>query len=274
MFADDKNVLIGQEELLTNLNKYTIDTFPHSILLEGESGCGKHTLCRIIADKFNIDLVNLNSTSDKDDFDEIQFRPYPCLYVIDLTSTLMKYQNSILKLLEEPPQNAFIICLCLSTKKVLPTILNRCIVWSFAKYTVETLSAFTYGYADNEKEIALSIFDTPGKILWGVDKKLAKISLLVSDIINRIGRASIPNVLSIADKIAFNNEKDKYELDVFIELLLHQLFERIKCGDTVLWLEAYKNVVAMKEQINNCISKQRTFDGCLISLYEVLHANN
>ena len=52
MSADFQNAIIGQTKLLNKINALNIDSLPHSILMIGDLGCGKHTLCKYIANKF------------------------------------------------------------------------------------------------------------------------------------------------------------------------------------------------------------------------------
>ena len=76
MPTDSKNAIIGQDELLARINSYTIDTLPHAILLEGDVGCGKHTLCKYMGERFNLEVQELKDNSERKDLDEIFFNPY------------------------------------------------------------------------------------------------------------------------------------------------------------------------------------------------------
>ena len=273
MLTVSKDAIIGQDRLIDHINSYNIDTFPHSILLEGPVGCGKHTLCYAIGDALGLEVVELNSNAERKDVDTIQTKPYPCLYVIDITDVIPKFQNSILKILEEPPAGAFIICLCITRHAVLPTIRNRCAIWTFDRYLKDVLAKFvSSSYSTDDREIALSIFNTPGKIIKNQYCSLMPIKSLVLDILNRLGRASVPNILSIADKIAFKNEKGKIDLSVFMDALLYEAFNKVVNEPSVTkYQRVYQVISEMNRRVSNCISKQRTFEGYLIKLYEVLN---
>ena len=274
MFTDSANaIIIGQDKLLSLINSYTIDTLPHSILLEGEVGCGKHMLCNYIGNKFNLEIIELKDNDDRKDVDDIQFKPYPCLYVVDFVGVIPKFQNSILKVLEEPPAGAFLICLCESKEMVLPTIVNRCTLIHFNKYSREILSKFTDNYTDeSNKEIALNTFNTPGKILASAEQPLSDMYKLAVDMLNRFSMASIPNVLSIGDKIAFKNEKNKFDLDSFMRILLVEAYYRTVESQDIKNINAYKFISETIYKLNFSISKQKYFDYFLIGLKEVLNA--
>ena len=271
MFTDSTHELIGQDSLLETLNKYTIDTLPHAILLEGAFGCGKHTLCHIVGEKFGLEVVELTSNEDRKDIDEIQLKPFPCLYIIDITNVIPKFQNSILKILEEPPAGAFLFCLCLSKNKVLPTILNRCVAWSFKKYSKAILLPFVTKFDVADREIALNVFDTPGKLLSGLEQPLNKMYVVANDVVNRIGSASIPNVLSISDKMAYKNEKDKFNLDTFVSVLKYCSCQKVVNSLDKYFIKLYNIICEMQSALDLCLSKQRTFEGYLIRLHEVVH---
>ena len=270
MSTNGKNAIIGQDALLSKINGYTIDTLPHAILLEGKVGCGKHLLCNYIAEKFNLELVELTTNEDRKDIDSIVFNPSPSLYVVDLTTVLPKFQNSMLKILEEPPDNVFFVCLCTSKSMVLKTILNRCVHFSFSRYSKDILEIFAWEYSETNANIALRLYDTPGKILKKKDQPFEKIHDMAVDVVNRIGNASYPNVLSISNKLAFKNEKNKYDIDTFVQALRVGVYDRILTDSDAIWTRAYDVIKEMQERLSNCIYKQRTFDGYLVRLKEVL----
>ena len=61
----------------------------------------------------------------------------PKIYIIDSSTISIKEQNIILKFVEEPLKNSYIIIL--KNSKLLPTILNRCQKWKFEAYSKEEL---------------------------------------------------------------------------------------------------------------------------------------
>lgn len=64
-------------------------------------------------------------------------------------------QNSFLKLLEEPPQNVFFILLCENSKKLLITILSRCVL-----LRIKSEQKFDKSAAQSAKEIVHGILST------------------------------------------------------------------------------------------------------------------
>ena len=112
---------------------------PHTYLLTGETGCGKTTVGRIIANKLGCignDLREIN-TADMRGIDQVrdiikqaQYRPIegPCMvWLIDECHKLTKdAQNAFLKLLEDTPSHVYFILCTTDPKDLLSTIKGRC----------------------------------------------------------------------------------------------------------------------------------------------------
>lgn len=71
----------------------------------------------------------------------------------NFSSSTIQAQNKLLKILEEPPKNTYIILNVTNTNKILPTVLSRC-----KKIRLVPLS-------DNEISLAISNFDNKNKII-------------------------------------------------------------------------------------------------------------
>ena len=127
--------MIGQVNLLKKLNSYTIDNFPHSSLILGEEGSGKHTLSMYIKDNIlKLPLLDITENISDEYIDMIYRNPNPSIYLINMSKMMEKEQNILLKFIEEPLQNAFIILLCENVNNLLNTIYNRCVVFEMELY--------------------------------------------------------------------------------------------------------------------------------------------
>jgi len=112
---------------------------PHTYLLTGPSGCGKTTLSRIMANMLNCkdsDLVEYNISemrgidAAREIISSCKFVPmYGDVKVIILNEcqkATNEFQNSMLEILEEPPETVFFILCTTEPEKLLKTIRNRC----------------------------------------------------------------------------------------------------------------------------------------------------
>lgn len=271
MSSNITNEIIGQDKLLNKINSYDIDTFPHSIILEGLEGSGKHSICNYIAEHLGLELVNIDSNLNAEEMENLISTNTPSLYVVDVTKTILKYQSSVLKIIEEPLPNTFFVCLCHNKHCVLPTLLNRCDVWTLETYNEAQLRKIAGIESESlVGEIALALFHTPGQVKRALQHPLDKIYQLAIDILNRAGTVSIPNMLSIADKIAFKDEKNKFDLDIFVRALEVEAYNRVADSSEDRWVAAYNLVSHLPRRLDFCISKQRTLEGFLIELKETL----
>ena len=223
----------GQDKLLDRINKFNYETFPQSSIIEGTTGCGKHTLVNYISDKFNVPIEDISGKISNDMIMDIYTKPNPTLYVIDMlqlnkSKRIDIVQNSLLKFIEEPPTNSKVIILCENKDNLLSTIQNRCQIFSFEKYNYIRLKQFT---EDNdirvESEDLFCVYDTPGKLLNMTNEVcFSELKSLVDKIIDNIVRASIPNILTIPSKLNFDNS-DGYDIDVFLHLMRTSLLNRM-----------------------------------------------
>ena len=227
----------SQKHLYNYIDRKTKDSLPRSILLLGESGCGKHSLVTYIGEKFNFPVIDI---SDKLGFEFIMSlyeKPEPYLYIIEASKITIKEQNMILKFIEEPLKNSYIIILAENSNQLLLTIYNRCQVLKFNPFSTEELKEFT------SDELILKIAKTPGQISKLIATNSSELVTFCDKIVNKIGTANLPNVLTIPDKIAFKNEKDKFDLECFSRTLNYLLVEKIKqTNSDVRYQDMYKLV--------------------------------
>lgn len=114
-------------------------TLPHSILLSGNSGCGKTTIARILKDRLgchDFDYQEINSAKNRgiDTMRDIERTMYnapaagPCrVYLFDeFHKTTNDGQNAALKMLEDTPKHVYFILATTDPSKLIPAIRTRC----------------------------------------------------------------------------------------------------------------------------------------------------
>lgn len=218
--------ILGQEKLLSKLSSYSYSTFPRSSILLGPNGCGKKTVSAFIASKFNLELVNMTEEITQEFITNISLRVIPTLYVIDASLINERQQNMILKFLEEPNDYSFIVILTRDRVSLLPTIVNRCVVFEFERYTKEVLSMFIDSSVD--KELALNVCSTPGQLQELKMINMNELHELCKKIVSKMSVASFPNTLTISDKLNFKDEYNKFGVDMFFNMLIYVLFTSYK----------------------------------------------
>lgn len=217
--------MIGQEKLLNKLNSFNLDTFPHSCLLLGEKGSGKHTIVNYISENIiNLPVVDISETISFDYIDLIYRNPNPFIYLVDINKMTEKEQNILLKFVEEPLKNAFIILLCDNANLVLNTLYTRCRIFELDSYSKEELEQFIS--ETENKDLITSILRTPGKILNTNLANISDIYNLCITIVEKINVANFSNALSIANKLNYKDEYNKFDLDIFFDTLVYTLYNK------------------------------------------------
>lgn len=236
--------IFGLNYLTSKLDDYTLDTLPHSILIIGKEGSGKHVIANYLGDKFKLNLLDISDDLSDELIDNIYRDVSPRFYLVDLRKITEKEQNILLKLFEEPSANAYIILLANSTFSVLPTILNRGQIFNINIYDKATLMEFA-----KEKNVKVdvryfgNVIETPGDIkkLYSSNVSMDTITDLTDKIINKINVASYANTLTIVNKLNFKDEYDKIDVDFFLKTLYYNSAEEcIKGNDKAYTI--YSNV--------------------------------
>ena len=219
-------MLIGQDKLIQKIDKFTLDTLPRTILLEGLKGSGRHTLINYISNKLNMTVQDISIDLTLETIEEINTRVHPYVYIIDTIYLSEKNENKILKFLEEPLKNAYIFLICENKYNLIDTIRNRCNILSMEKYSKDILN--TILNQDNQyKDLILQIAETPGDVKELQQHDINRMITLSDKILDKIGVASLPNTLTLTNNIAFKNEKDKLDINLFFRLLLFSARNRV-----------------------------------------------
>jgi len=122
--------------------------------------CGSCDSCRSIQSASSLDVIEMDAASNNsvDDIrelrDSVQFAPVSGrykVYILDEAHMLSSQAwNAFLKTLEEPPPSTIFVLATTEASKVLPTVVDRCHRFDFARPTVEQLARVVQRVADQE----------------------------------------------------------------------------------------------------------------------------
>lgn len=238
--------MIGQKNLVAKLKSYSVATLPHSILLVGEKGCGKHTAVQMLSEHLHLDVVDITEEISLETIENIYISSTAHIYLINMNMTNEKQQNIILKFLEEPSKNAYIILIATSKAILLDTVINRCVSFEFEPYSRDELIQFLDFDADVEK--LLYYCHTPGQILKTSTKSLDALIDLCDNIITNLRRARYTNIFKISEKFNYKDDVEKFDVDLFYRVLLERIFLRYVDNHD-------KSLYMMYESVNNSLKK-------------------
>lgn len=223
---------IGQDNLLQKIDGFTVETFPHSFIIYGEVGSGRHTLCSFIAEKFHLDYVNVrerigdtklitkkySASALRDFLDNCTLNVFPTLIIFEAADLQEKESAALLKILEEPPRQLYIAIVAQSPQSLIPTIKNRAMEFYIPVYTTDTLKLFL---TDKLQECFLEYANTPGQVLslctLGVTGFNDMLKLAYS-IFTNIVKATYGNLFNISNRF-FPRSEDKFPFEVFVLML-------------------------------------------------------
>ncbi len=157
---------VGNERILNTVNQFiSANHIPHAIIIEGDEGTGRKTLanyiakatvclddrppcdsckcCRLVDNKNHPDIIYIAPEEKKKNISVAQIRtlrndafikPHMLgkkVFIINKADTLNEQaQNTLLKTLEEPPENVLFILITESVSSFLDTIISRCVCLS------------------------------------------------------------------------------------------------------------------------------------------------
>ena len=257
------------KSLVLQTQKYWLDglkrDLPKTILLSGEKGSGKHIIVDELAKHYNLGILDI---TDKISFDyllALSTDKQPAIITVNLDEITDKKQNALLKFVEEPPQCYYIILMSENVETVLPTIVNRCISYRMYSYDYMDLKRFL----NTDDEVTKIICKTPGDVELCNSKYYTQTTELAQKIVDKIGVANIPNVLSISEMVEFaSGDKIPYQMllrlvSYFIARSNYSISQR---------QEALKIIQEYREKIKNpAVSKKMAFDILLLKLNDCLH---
>ena len=264
--------MIGQRYLKSQLDSWIeSNKLPRFILLIGQNGSGRKTMCKYIAQKSKMNCVI--SEHSIDSIRNIVKQSYevslPTLYVIPDAGKLSNIaQNTLLKVTEEAPNNAYFVLTCESATQVLNTLVNRSFLMHMDIYTLGDLREYIeQNYAGKyDKDIfktVLLVCTTPGDIDLMFTYDIEGFISYVIKVVDNITVSSGANAFKIGSKISFkDDDTEKYNLDLFFKMFVNECINRIANNDDIT--RYAKGIRVTDKYINdlriNGVNKSATFD--------------
>lgn len=260
-------MILGQENICKRIDSLTLDTVPRSLMLVGARGSGKHLIIDYISKKFNLAVLDITTTLDQETIEEIYNRVEPYIYIIRANELTVKDENTILKFVEEPLKNSYVVLIAETDIGILQTILNRCQIWYLQNYTKDCLRTFL----TNGNEYVLNIATTPGQVVELCNVPFNEMLKLADKIIDKIHVASVANTLTLSNKIQFKDEKNKFDLKLFVSILMQRITEKVVNVNDTRYIQAYLLTSNLNRKI--CVKNldyKALFEKYLVELRKVM----
>lgn len=248
---------------MTEFDNMTAYTLPHSILLLGDRGGRQKEFCKNLASKFGMLCIDITNELSKDFIDQLYLSPNPAFYTINVEEVDYRKQNMMLKLFEEPGQFTYTVLLAETQDDVIDTIYNRSYVVQLPKYTREELEPLIV----RDKDLVLGLCTTPGQVEIANHTDIGALYKLCETIISSMSKANYANALSIASKINYKDEYDKFDLYLFIKAFSNLLVSKLKESFSPLLYSYYMTTKDLEYKSRHVNNKQRIVEQFITNLW-------
>ncbi len=270
--------MIGQTELQPRI--YTMiqsGIYPRFSILEGETGSGKRTMAKYIAEQLGaipVIITDLSVNSVREVINNSYKTSDRCCYIFpEADSMSIGAKNSLLKITEEAPNNAYIIMTLVDRRNMLDTIISRATVLPMDKYCSSELMAFIEAYCPNipqeERTLVLDLAETPGDVLQLQEIGAQQFYDYVEKVYYNIAEVSGANSFKIAAQVALKDTDTGYPLDLFWRAFMKVCTNHFDINDID------KNVVgvsitgdALKDLRIKGINKKMLMDSWILNIRE------
>lgn len=270
--------MIGQKNLLATIDKLIENgTFPRFCILVGPRGCGKRTLCRLLATKLKAYYYTCGTGVDdiRQMIDEAYKISDTILYIISGADKMsVAAKNALLKVTEEPPRNAYFVMTLEDSNNTLNTIRSRGTIFNMDAYTPDEIHDYALEhyvgeiYAE-EADIIMNLCETPFEVILLYDAGIKEFWDYVNLVVDNIAEVSGANSFKIGDKICFKDaEKGKFDLKLFWKAFMTVCSQRLT-QDPIRYAHGVTITSKYLQELRvTGINKQSTFDMWLLDIRE------
>ena len=264
--------MLGQNNLLKNIDwQIEADCFPRFAIIVGARGSEKNLVVRHIADKmkaFSVELPDAKIETVRTIIEQayrVHKRTIYCLYDADSMSVPAK--NALLKVTEEPPNDAYFIMTLEDANNTLDTIRSRATIFQMERYSPKEIELYAKKWSDIEDvTIYKTLCATPGEVDMLHKVGAEDFYAYVEKVVSNVATVNGANVFKIADKIALKDEEDKYDLKLFWKAFVSVCIKR-KTVDDCRAVEVTSKALS-KLGIKG-VNKQQLFDMWLLDIRKV-----
>lgn len=274
--------MIGQQHLQSQIKQLIDnDTFPRFSIFVGPKGSGKKTFVREVIIKEITDGLYEECGIKVDDVrnlisDAYKIHSTAVYFIPDADNMSPAAKNALLKVTEEPPNNAYFIMTLEDVNNTLETIRSRGTTFHMNRYTPNDIGCYFYekysnNRSENSKAVVNSLCETPGEVDTLVKMGIKEFYSYVQLVVDNIADVSLANSFKIPSKVALKDDAEGYDLRLFWKAFIRICFER-SFDDSVSYMCAAQVTSGYLAQLRiKGINKQMLMDNWIIDVREVLN---
>ena len=237
--------MIGQANLQSRIEQLIKNhTFPRFSIFVGPKGSGKKTFAhelerlfnnwRVSSDHVNVyELLDVKIDTVRETITQSYKQIMTMLYIIpDADNMSNAAKNALLKVTEEPPNEAYFIMTLEDENNTLETIRSRGTVFHMDRYTPDEIYQYAKEYTnytlhDDEWDIIKDICETPGDVN-NLGKYPREFYDYVELVVDNIAEVSLANAFKIPSKVALKEDAEGYDLKLFWKAVASVMLNRAK----------------------------------------------
>lgn len=256
--------MIGQKNNIQTVIRWRCNkSVPRFIIIVGDKGSGRLTLTKVI-----MKMLGITGVISECGIDAIR-NVIECAYTLssstmyifrDADNMSIAAKNALLKVIEEPPNNAYFVMTVQNIDGMLGTIKSRGTILKIEPYSREDLKsykddAYLLNYCSNIGQMQMDITD------------LKKAEDCVNDIIGALQQQSGTKLLKACTQL----KSKQSEIDKIDGLLFLRIFEKkLLSSPTVCTYTSLMHISKCKQEISrNTVNKKASIECMLTMLLEV-----
>ena len=265
--------MIGQVELINRIDTLiSEDRLPRFIILVGNRGSGRSTLISHIQQKFGGIIMNVGiSVNDVRqaiiDIPNIRGDNVICTFK-NADTMSVSAKNALLKIVEEPPKNAYFIMTVQSLNNVLETIKSRATIFAMLPYTPTEIGEYAskYKLSSEQMRVVAEVCETPGDVDVLNSADIIAFDEYVNTVVEYIAQVSGANSFSIARKIKFKDEDSGFDLILFFRAFISKCMQRME-EDVIKYATAIRITTKRMQELSvNGINRQNVVDMWILDI--------
>ena len=267
--------MIGQKKLL-NMIQAMGNKFPKFSIIVGGKNSGKKLLCSEISKILNITTYKSGIKADEIR-ETIEFsykQSSPKIFIIPDADTMsIVAKNLLLKVLEEPPKNAYFIMTLSDLAYTLDTIKSRGMVFNLDNYSSQELIEYRQQCKFDSKydHILGKVCSTTGEVTelfsHGVDEFINYAKILTDN----VGRYGDGIIFKITTRMKSKDNPNGFNPQIFFRIMLLNFQDKYRETKDKRYLEFMKLTAKLIQDLNIlAVNDLASIDNWVMSVREVV----
>ena len=256
--------MIGQKNNIKTLIQWRCNkSVPRFIIISGDIGSGRLTLAKVIIRMINAKgIIMRNSIAEvRETIENAYTITEPTCYIFRNADDMKnEAKNALLKVVEEPPNNAYFIMTIQNIDNMLGTIKSRGTVIKMEPYTREQLLSVT------NDEVLLKYCSNIGQTMEDAEN-IKNAEYLVNEVFQAFRNKSGTKLLKACTNLrGKHTETDKCDCALFMRVFRKNI---LSLDESLLQsISIYHITRCMQELSRNTINKKASIECMLINILE------